>query len=108
MKKITELQKSVIEKKIRIENNKYIVMLNVMDRNIFPDSKELNYNIYCVNDNFEIIWEIQTGEEIFDNPDPFVYLIINENGEYQASKYFGFEYILDIETGKAKMIGWHK
>jgi hypothetical protein len=107
MEKLTELQKSVIEKKLKIGINKYIVMLNVMGRKDFEPT-EKNHNVYCINENFEIIWEIQPDEGPFAEIDPFVYMKINEQGEYVSFSYSGFEYKIDIETGHAKIIAWHK
>jgi hypothetical protein len=44
----------------------------------------------------------------FAEIDPFVHMEINEQGEYVSLSYSGFEYKIDIETGHAKIIAWHK
>jgi hypothetical protein len=104
--KLSRYQISKIEKKIDLGSNKMVVMIGVGGGDATVPLIEKISNIYCVNDKYEIIWQVN---EINTNPpfknDLFVYL---DKNEITADRFSGFEYRIDPETGEAKQIGFHK
>lgn len=108
MNKLSKYQVSLIDRKIKIADNKLVVLLDVSNDKNLP-KKESNLNIYCINGNYEIIWQIDTpyDDSKFDY-DMFLYLEINKKVKLQADRFSGFKYIIDADSGKAKRFGWHK
>ena len=98
---------------ISLDNHTMIVRINVSDpAEKFWTDDELNYNIYCVDRDYQIIWQVSKKEKspysIDGDEDPFCYLGKNDQGEIIADRYSGFEYQIDPETGDVKCIGFHK
>jgi hypothetical protein len=101
-------QISKIDEKINLFNGRMVVKIDVMgDKNLSVN--EQVSNIYCVDDQYNIIWQVR---EIKTNPpfpdDGFIYLNQNKNGEIIADRFSGFEYKINPETGEAEQIGFHK
>lgn len=108
--KLTDYQISKIHKKINISENRIILMIDVMGDKTIPDAgKEVRFNIYCVDNENNIVWQVQEIEESsFRDGDPFCYLKKDDNGEIIADRFSGFIYRIDSETGIATRIGFHK
>lgn len=106
--KLTTKEISKIDGRIKVSQKEYIVMINVSgDKYISPEIS--NLNIYRINDDNEIIWqikEIESERRLFD--DMFVYLGMNDKGEIIADRWSGFEYKINPETGEAKCTRFHK
>ena len=108
MRKLTYLQIKKILERIEMSPNLYIVLLNFSgDKTISRD--ELNKNVYCINNNYEIIWQIKHDVEpgLFER-EPFISL--NFNGESLIARDFsGFDFLIDLQTGEIKKtISWNK
>jgi hypothetical protein len=106
--KLNSKQVSKIYKKIELKNGITIIMIDVSeDKTIPPD--ENNFNIYCVDNQYNIIWQIK---EIKTKPindfDMFVYLGKDANGKIIADRFSGFTYEIDPDKGEATRTGFHK
>ncbi len=105
---LSKNQISKIKQKIDISENKSIIRIDVSeDKNM--SSEESSSNIYCVNDKYEIFWQVQDikTKRPFED-DMFVYLGKNAKGEIIADRFSGFEYKIDPETGEADQMSFHK
>lgn len=108
MKSLSFLDIRHIKNKIKIDLEKTIVLIDKMDPKIYPDEKSVSNNIYCVNKNFEIIWQVSSNDTPFHDNDPFLYLDTNKKGEIVIQNFSGDEYILNPETGIATWFAWNK
>ena len=101
-------QISKIYKKVELDNDDQIVLIDVSEDKYMP-SPESNFNIYRVTKEYEIIWQIkEVNTKPIDDADMFVYVGMNNNGEIIADRYSGYEYKINLDTGEAIRIGFHK
>lgn len=109
MYKLNIKELSLIEKKIQISNEIFIALIDTTtDKGL---QKLIGCrNIYCINNDNEVLWQVDISKkkEKQQLDDTFVYIKINEKGELQADTFFGFEYLIDMKTGVAEQVGWHK
>lgn len=106
MKKLTENQIKLINTKVSIEGNKYIVLVD-MAGNKQGSQEECNANIYCIDNHNNILWQVDSTKGMFDR-DSFIYLELDNNGKLTAKRFFGKKYLIDIESGLVEEIGWEK
>ncbi len=108
MQKLAFRQIKNIKKKIDVSLNKLIILLAVTDdKDVSID--ELNKNIYCVNSDYEIIWQVKHEVEPgFFEEDPFIN--INFDGKNLVARDFsGFDFLIDLQNGEIKKtIAWNK
>ncbi len=102
--KLNQTQLSSIDETIDLGLDKRVVRLDYSgERHISED--EHNFNVFCIDGEDSVIWRISS-----DSPskrDSFV--SIEMNGEVlKAERFFGSEFEVDIKTGVAKRVGWHK
>lgn len=64
-------------------------------------------NIYCLNLDDEILWQIQPDVDPKQETDCFVNLS-QVGSTTTADRFFGDEFEVDVDTGKASHTGWHK
>jgi hypothetical protein len=84
------------------------VRINVLADSKFTEQETLR-NIYCINDKYEILWQVtEVGSKPIDEFDAFIYIDKNARGELLASRFSGFQYQIDSDTGEAKQISFHK
>jgi len=106
MDKLTENQKTMIKQKVQINTDKFIIRLDYMGKES-PDR-----NVYCINSDNEILWQIEVDPNRIMLPGGFdfdSYINIVFNGkELIAYRFSGFEYRVDVESGKIEEIGWDK
>ncbi len=122
MNKLTENQIRKIVEARQINDKKFIVLIE----NLAAETTEyeLNHNIYCIDDQYNIIWQVQRGdiqskdsiakiaggdlkgiEKInLMNNDPFVLIKIVSDKLF-ANSLNGFEYTIDLENGKSILVG---
>ena len=105
---LSKNQIAKIKQKVNLNNERLIVRINVSeDKGMPPD--ESNFNIYCVDNQYNIIWQIK---EIKTKPindfDMFVYLGKDANGKIIADRFSGFTYEIDPDKGEATRTGFHK
>lgn len=106
--KLNSKQVSKIYKKIELKNGNTIIMIDVSeDRAMPPD--ESNFNIYCVDNQYNIIWQIkEIKTKPINDADMFVYLKKNDQGKIIADRFSGFTYEIDPDKGEARRTGFHK
>lgn len=104
--KLSEKLKKLIEKKIKLNTEFSLVLLDVMgNRTLTKD--ELNRNIYCLNDNYEIVWQIKHFPKPPFDRDPFVSVNLID-GKIIAKDFSGFTYQVNIDNGELKRLSWEK
>lgn len=89
MVKLAEKQVAKIDKKISIDSFRSIVILNVGGDKTLPQD-EHNKNIYCIDDSYNIIWQIDAPSTGFER-DSFVYMGL-VGSQLTARNFSGFEY----------------
>src|SRR3990167_2400516 len=97
---------SHIDTKLLLENGRILVEVNVTeDDGVKWDVSECNFNIYCVDKDYNVIWQVKEIKtkpvSISGETDSFCYLGQNEKGEIIAGRFSGFEYKINPETGEA-------
>lgn len=106
MKKLSKNQSKLIVIKLDIEQNKHIVLVDTtVSKNIL--SEECNANIYCIDNDDNILWQVKDTKGMFDH-DSFVYLEVAYDNKLIAKRFFGKKYLIDITSGEAEEIGWEK
>ena len=105
MNKLNTKQMNLIKQEIPLENGTSIVRLNVAADNTISEI-DSNNNIYCINKDNEILWQINAAPSKF-NRDSFV-SILRDNDEVIAKRFFGLKYRINIKTGQAEECGWDK
>lgn len=106
MNKLTSIQQRQIYQAINLEDNKKIVLLDVLGIKHLSE-QEANRNIYYIDNDYNVIWQIDPEPTKF-NIDSFTSIKIDGEGIVQARKFSGFEYEVDKKTGKAEITGWNK
>ena len=106
--RLTEYQISKIDKKVKIDLYKMIVLIDVLaDKSVLLEDKLSN--IYCITNDHEIIWQVtEVGSTPVNDIDMFVYLKKNDQGDILGRRFSGFGYKIDPDTGEAEQIGFHK
>ncbi len=102
---LTSEQISIIDEKIWINSHKTVVLLDV-SRKESISIEEHNENIFCIDPGKRIIWKVSAPASPHGK-DSFV-AIEFVNGTLRGERFFGAEYEIDLETGVAKEVGWHK
>ena|SRR3990167_4168243 len=106
MKKLTANELRFISKKIQVNHGEFIVVVDTTD-DISLQHEIGMKNIFCVDSNNNIIWQVfVTQDNASSLQDTFMYIDIKK--ELKADTFFGMEYKIDLKTGEAKRIGWHK
>ncbi|QLH43880.1 MAG: hypothetical protein HWD59_15090 [Coxiellaceae bacterium] len=102
---MTEKQINAIKQKIILTPNLLIVRLDTMsDKSLSQD--EANRNVYCIDDNYQILWQIENKPTGFEE-DPFTNIKL-DNNELIAKNFSGFIYKVDLRNGKIEGIDWNK
>ena len=90
---------------VPIGQSKRIILLDVAGRRGIS-VEESNANIYCVDDRGAVIWQIDAPAPKMER-DSFVSLWQTDKG-LRADRFFGAEFTIDLSTGAATQVGWHK
>lgn len=105
---LTSLELDHITKKIPIEGDRFIVLIDTTEDADIHKKYGMK-NIFCINSSNEIIWQISVGNSDKSHlKDTFMYMELGTEGGINADTFFGMEYYVDIKTGKAIRVGWHK
>ena len=105
MKKLTNEQVNMIKQKISLNNQRQFVRLNVAGNKLISNG-ECNNNVYCIDKDYEILWQIKAKKTAFDR-DPFVSMKF-DNSVLTVKNFTGFKYKVDLETGEVEEIGFEK
>ena len=92
--------------KIKIASGHEIVLIDVAGNKDIPVDDH-NSNIYCIDQNGNVLWQVQAEGTIYDR-DSFVSIEIAANGTIYARRFFGNEFEICPKTGIGKHIGWSK
>lgn len=106
--KLSPYQISKIKTEIKISSKRMIVRIDVSEDKDMS-VKEICSNIYCVDDQYEIIWQVkEIKTKVPSDHDMFVYLEKDDNGKILAKRFSGFEYQIDPDNGEAEQTGFSK
>lgn len=106
MKCLSREQQALISATVPLPNGRKVVLPDVGGRKDIS-TPEYNQNIYCVDEQGNIIWQIKAEGGFFER-DSFVSVEVAPDGLLRADRFFGNEYLLDPENGVAEHVGWHK
>ncbi len=82
MKKIPLEQRKIIKQKISLNDNHYIIRIEVTN-NPTISKEDIKRNIYCINSNYEEIWQIKHDPNCAHPDVPFV--SINKKNDVEGS-----------------------
>lgn len=95
-------------KKITIAPNRTVVKITIHRKDNYPDFDPHYNNIYLVNDDYEIIWQVFDPNGHAFPQDPFHSLDLNEQGEIIGYRWSGFTYKINPNTGETTFLAFHK
>jgi len=90
---------------VSIGQSKQVVLVDVAGRKDIP-SEESNANVYCIDNRGTVIWQISAPPPKIER-DSFVSLRQTDLG-LCADRFFGAEFTIDVSSGVATEVGWHK
>ncbi|WP_144265850.1 hypothetical protein [Pandoraea sp. SD6-2] len=90
---------------VTIGQSTQVVLVDVAGKKDIS-AEDLNANIYCVDDSGVVIWQV-TAPPPKMGRDSFVSLRQTDKG-LRADRFFGGEFAIDVSTGAATEVGWHK
>lgn len=67
------------------------------------DDKTTLKNIYCLNENCQFLWQVQSALEAYPNINeelPFENMVQNGNGNISASDFYGRNFEINVTNGK--------
>lgn len=105
MKKLSKNLLDNIDITINLGDKKKIVLIETSEISGL-DNHSHNANIYCLNDDDTIVWQVDSNEGIMDK-DSFVYIEKKDDGIF-GQRFFGTEYMIEESSGKSKKTGWNK
>lgn len=102
--KIDDEIKKMKKKEISLNNYEKLILV---EYEAGKDGDDVKRNIYKIDSDHNIIWQIQPSKPpMFDN-ETFVYLN-EEGGKVTSQNFSGEEFEIDLQTGEARFIDWHK
>ncbi len=102
--KLNQSQLLSIDEAVDLGAGKKVVRLDYSaEKHLSED--EHNFNVFCIDDENNVIWRITSDSS--DRRDSFVSIEMVE-GILKADRFFGGEFEIDIQSGVAKKVGWHK
>ena len=105
---LTNLELDNVIRRIPLSKDKYIVLVDTTENPAIQKKYNMK-NIFCVNSFNEIIWQVSIKEENkIAMQDTFMYVELASDGSLKADTFFGIEYSIDIDSGNAIRVGWHK
>lgn len=108
MNNLSNTELSHVVKKICLSNDKFIILVDTTEDVMIQKSLGMR-NIFCVDANNQIIWQVYISETDKNNlKDTFIYVDLDNSGQLNADTFFGTEYHVNLKTGEAKKVGWHK
>ena len=119
--KLTAKQITHIKQEVVLDDRHKIVRINVSDSKKNWSKHEETYNIYRVDADFNIIWEVTEPKVArFDECDPFYYLgrrkkgenvegfyIVRKETEIIGIRFGGLIYVIEPDTGVATNVGFN-
>lgn len=102
--KLAQSQIDSIDETINLGSGMKVVRLDYSGQNHLTED-EHNFNVFCVGADGSILWKISS--DLPEKRDSFVSIDF-EDGTLTADRFFGGEYEVDMNTGVATKVGWHK
>jgi outer membrane protein assembly factor BamB len=78
---------------VKVSVSRMIVLLKS------PEGSFFNENIFCINENGELIWQIESISHFYDDS-PYDRISIISDNTIEAWNYDSINYFVDINTGK--------
>jgi hypothetical protein len=103
--KLNAIKLTRVYRKVDLSNGLKIVLIEAPTDGSWLEV-DCYLNIYCIDIFDEIIWQIAAPVPKLSS-DSFISFTL-EGEVLKASRFFGGEFEVDIQTGVAKEIGWHK
>jgi len=103
--KLDKEKLSRVFKAVDLPNGRQVVLIEAPTDGSWP-KEECYSNIFCIDASGEVVWQVKAGAPKFDS-DSFVSMNLKGN-EMNASRFFGSEFRIDLATGIAEEVGWHK
>ena len=97
MKSLSEDQIRQVVTKLAIGQNEYVTLID-MAGNKVASIKECNANIYCVDEQNNMLWQVDNTKGTFDR-DSFIYIEISNNEQLAARMFFGKKYLINMNSG---------
>jgi len=102
--KLTQNQIDSIDETISLDSGKKIIRLDYSGEDSLS-KEEHNFNVFCIDDDNNVIWRIESDSP--EKRDSFVSIDL-EGDKLTADRFFGGEYKVEVSTGIAEKVGWHK
>jgi hypothetical protein len=90
---------------VTVDQSTQVVLVDVAGRKDISQ-EESNANVYCIDAHGTVIWQINAPPPKMER-DSFVSLRQTDKG-LRADRFFGAEFMIDVSTGVATEVGWHK
>ena len=103
--KLTNEQLAMVDTRVELPDGNFVVLLDVAGRNDMV-VQEHSENVFCVRQDNEVIWKVSPSVSPHGK-DSFVSIELTKEG-IRADRFFGGEFLIDISTGVAREVGWHK
>jgi hypothetical protein len=103
--KLSHSQIAMISQRVALADSKEIVLVDVGGHREIELS-EHNSNVYCLDLEGNVFWQVSipSSSKVHDS-----FVDIGFDGKaLRANRFFGGEYIINLTTGEAVEVGWHK
>jgi hypothetical protein len=100
-----QVKLNYLAREIALPDARRIVLLEAPTDGSWP-KEECQSNIYCLDRADNVLWQVKAPKPKFDT-DSFVSIAL-EGDKLTASRFFGSEFEIDLVTGLANEVGWHK
>ena len=97
------------EKCLSVTENTDLILVKMEIRE--PDQNIYARNVYYVDKNRQVIWQIETKDYAIETAfsgQPFFTIKKNNDGHFLAYNWSGFIYRIDMQTGFAVKVGFQK
>lgn len=84
---------------IPIQNGDKIILINTLELPQNSSPNEINQNVYRLNADGDILWQIGAPDGIYDKT-PFKNIKMDDRGHLKAYNRDGILYEIDVGTGK--------
>lgn len=107
MRKLTERERSLMWKSLKLSDGRQALMLNYPSISEELSADEVNRNLLCVDDEGTVHWQVKPPLPFQPSGDPFVH-IDTEGSKLKATRFFGDVCDVDQSNGLATIVGWTK
>ena len=94
-------------KTLKLEDGRQAILLNYPDKGQERSSDEVNRNLFCVDDQDRVHWQVHAPPPFQPSGDPFVG-IMTDGPKLTATRFFGDICDVNTSNGDAVIVGWTK